>query len=76
MSTNKSDKVTKILLTAAGVGICTFLLIKHRKTIADKFIKAKDVIFYDIAKVQRRSFSVHIVNDPQDCAGIINILKE
>ncbi|KAL7027430.1 hypothetical protein ACKWTF_005439 [Chironomus riparius] len=76
MTSNKNDKVTKLLLTAAGVGICTFLLIKHRKTIVNKFIKAKDVIFYDIAKVQRRSFSVHIVNDPKDCAGIINILKE
>lgn len=76
MSTNKSDKVTKILLAAAGVGICTFMLIKNRKIIADKLMKAKDIIFYDIAKVQRRSFSVHIVNDPKDCAGIIKILKE
>ncbi|XP_070492794.1 exonuclease 3'-5' domain-containing protein 2-like [Chironomus tepperi] len=76
MTTNKSDKVTKLLLTAAGVGVCTFLLIKNRKTIVNKLIKAKDVILYDIAKVQRRSFSVHIVNDPEDCAGIVNILKE
>jgi hypothetical protein len=72
---NKNDKVTKIVLTTVvGVGLCA-LIIKHRKEIVNQLLKAKDVIFHDIAKVQRKSFSVHIVNDPKDCAGIVNQLK-
>lgn len=76
MTTNKSDKLTKILVAGVGIGICTYLVIKHRQTIASKFEKAKNLLLYDVARVQRKSFSVHIVNDPNDCGSIIKLLKE
>lgn len=76
MTTNRSDKVTKVVLAAAAAGVCTFLLIKHHKKIINNFERAKNLILYDIAKVQRKSFNVQIINDPSECGEVIKLLRE
>lgn len=76
MTTNKSDKLTKVVLAAAGIGISAFLIIKYHQQILNKFSRAKNTILYDIVKVQRKKFDVHIINDIKDCGKIIKALEE
>jgi lauroyl/myristoyl acyltransferase len=76
MTTNKGDKVAKVLLAAAGIGVSAFLIVKYHKQIFNKFSRAKNSLLYDFAKIQRSRFDVHIVNDPNDCGKVIKILEE
>lgn len=76
MSVNKGDKVAKILLAGAGIGVGIFLITKYHKNIYNKLTKAKNLILYDIAKIQRKNFDVHIISDPKYCDSIIKKLRE
>jgi lauroyl/myristoyl acyltransferase len=76
MTTNRSDKLTKVLLAAAGIGVSAFLIVKYHKQIFNKFNKAKNSVLYDFAKIQRKSFDVHIVSEATDCRRAVKILEE
>ncbi|KAG5683740.1 hypothetical protein PVAND_013005 [Polypedilum vanderplanki] len=76
MNTHKSDKVAKVLLAAAGIGVSTFLIVRYHKQIFNKFTKAKNLVLYDFAKLQRKSFDVHIVNGANDCARYVKTLED
>jgi hypothetical protein len=75
MSANK-EKFAKILLTTAGIGIGVYLITRYHKNIYNKLTKAKNLIIYDLAKIQRTSFDVHIINDIGECSNIVQRLRE
>lgn len=73
--TEKSQKVSTLLLAIGGVAVGIYLVAKYHKTIIRKFSKAKNVILYDFAKMPRTNFQVVIINDPNEC-DIIATLKK
>lgn len=74
--TEKSKKVAALLLAAGGAAVGIYLVVKYHKNIIRKFSKAKNVILYDYAKLQRTNFQVEIINDSSDCHQIIATLKQ
>lgn len=72
----KSQKVAALLLAAGGAAVGIFLIAKYHKNIIRKFSKAKNVILYDYANLQRSNFQLEIINDPNECSKIIETLKK
>lgn len=73
---NRNEKVLITLAAAAGIGVGTFLLIRYRKIFFSKIQKTTNLFLHDIIKLPRTKFSLHIVNNAEDCDMILKMIKE
>jgi cellobiose-specific phosphotransferase system component IIB len=69
--TDKSEKVSKLVLACAAGAIGLFLIAKYQKNIRRK---TKEILYsFDLAK---RKFEVEIINHPNECKRIIDKITE
>lgn len=73
---NRNEKVLISLAAAAGIGVGTFLLIKHRKNVCAQFLKTKDSLLHDFAQRPRTKFDLHVINTTEECRKILKIIRE
>lgn len=74
--TNKSPKISTLMLAAGGVAVGLLVVTYYQKSLIRRLRQAKNVILYDFAKIQRTDFNIEIVNDSNKCKEVIARLKE
>ncbi|CRK91130.1 CLUMA_CG004817, isoform A [Clunio marinus] len=72
----KSQKVTNVILAVGGAALGIFIFTKYRKSILQKLSYTKRRILHDFIKIPRTKFQVQLINDEKECALFIEQLRK